>query len=110
ALRGRRFPPATPRPASSSPAGLSFPDSTRGVGESFQPFNAAIHCSGRPRVGGLRHTNGSAYLCPYLLQRCRTFVRLRVSRNPEVVGLGGRPGVALLGHADSGCIAPSLNG
>ena len=40
--------------------GASFPDSTRGVGESFQPFNAAIHCSGRPRVGGLPHTNGSA--------------------------------------------------
>src|SRR5262249_62198964 len=35
------------------------------------------------------------------------FWRLRISRNPEVVGLGGRPGVALLGHADSGCIAPS---
>ena len=40
--------------------GASFPDSTRGVGEFFQPFNAAIHCSGRPRVGGLPHTNGSA--------------------------------------------------
>jgi hypothetical protein len=40
--------------------GASLPDSTRGVGESFQPFNAAIHCSGRPRVGGLPHTNGSA--------------------------------------------------
>src|SRR5262249_23650446 len=37
ALRGRRFPSATPRPASSSPAGLPSPTPLAGSGNLFNP-------------------------------------------------------------------------
>src|SRR5262249_60471275 len=37
ALGGRRFPPATPRPASSSPAGLPSPTALAGSGNLFNP-------------------------------------------------------------------------
>src|SRR5262249_17694527 len=49
--------------------GASFPPPPPRVGESFQPFNAAIHFRRGPRVGGLPPTNGKAEFFSFLLQR-----------------------------------------